>query len=77
MEKKVAEEEKKKHVNLLRKVLTHKKYHKKMQVVGMEIHETSPKSNLFFVSCKLKGELGEVEETLEYVLTNYSIHKTA
>jgi len=72
MKKQDAEEEKTKHANLKNKVLIHKTYKKKMQVIELGVGETAPKSNDFYVYCKLKGNLGDVTETLEYVLKHYS-----
>lgn len=77
MEKGAAEQEKIRHANLLKKVIVHKIYGKKMQVVEMGIAQTNPKSQDFYVYCKLKGDLGEVEETLDYVLANYTTQKTS
>ena len=74
MKKQEAEAEKIKHSNLQDKVLTHKKYNAKMQVVEIGVNEISPNSDSYYVYCKLKGCLGEnVIETLDYVLKNYSV----
>jgi hypothetical protein len=72
MKKNLAEEEQSKHANLRGKVLEHKKYKAKMQVVDIGVEETPHKSNDYYVYCKLKGKLGDVTETLDYVLKNYS-----
>jgi hypothetical protein len=72
MEKKQAEQERIKYANLENRILVHKKLNKRMQVVKVGIGETFPKSNLFYLYCELKGELGNVVETIEYVLVNYT-----
>lgn len=69
----MAELEKKKHIDLENKTLTHKKYGAKMKVLEMGVEETCGKSDDFYVYCKLKGKLGDVTETLEYVLRNYGM----
>jgi hypothetical protein len=77
MKKELAELEKEKHVDLENKILMHKKYNAKMKVIEVGIEETCTKSNDFYVYCKLKGKLGNVTETLEYVLKNYGIVSTS
>lgn len=77
MEKATAEQEKMRHANLLKKVIVHKSYGKKMQVVEMGIAPANPRSQDFYVYCKLKGDLGEVLESLDYVMSNYAVQKTS
>jgi len=71
MKKEKAKEEKIKYANLQNKILIHKKYNTRMQIIDIGIEETCSKKNNFYVFCKLNGELGTVTETLEYVLENY------
>ena len=77
MKKELAELEKEKHINLENKTLVHKKYNAKMKVIEVGIEEVCGKSNDFYVYCKLKGKLGNVTETLEYVLKNYGVVSTS
>jgi hypothetical protein len=77
MKKELAELEKERHTNLENKMLMHKKYDAKMKVVEIGIEETCTKSNDFYVYCKLKGKLGDVTETLDYVLKNYGVVSTS
>jgi len=72
MDRKEAEQEKIKYANLINKVIVHKTFSKKMQVIKVGVGETSPKSENFYVYCELKGDLGHVTETIDYVLTNYT-----
>ena len=71
MKKEFAEKEKEKYMNLQSKTLVHKKYNAKMKVIEIGIEKRHPNSNDFFIYCKLKGKLGNVMETIEYVLSNY------
>jgi len=72
MKKEAAEKEKEKHASLQDMTIMHKKYNAKMKVVEMGVEETCAKSNDFYVYCKLKGKLGNVTESLDYVLKNYT-----
>jgi len=72
MEKELAGQEKAKHANLQNKILIHKERREKMQVVEIGVGETSKASDDFYVYCKLKGREGDVTETLDYVLANYT-----
>jgi hypothetical protein len=72
MEKKQAEQERIKYANLENKIVVHKTSGKKMQVIRVGIGETTPKSNNFYLYCELKGDLGHITETIEYVLANYT-----
>jgi hypothetical protein len=47
-----------------------------MKLVEMGVEQTCSKGNNFYVYCKLKGRLGNVTESLEYVLKNYSAAKS-
>ena len=69
--------EKEKHAGLINKVLIHKKYHARMKMVDMGVAETCSTGKDFYVYCKLKGKLGDVTETLDYVLKNYSVNTPA
>lgn len=74
MKKEQAEIEKEKYTSLQDKVVVHKKYNARMKIVDMGVAETCSMSKDFYVYCKLKGKLGDVTETLDYVLKNYSVH---
>ncbi len=71
MKKEQAESEITKHESLLGLELHHRVYNKKMMITQFTACETYFGSGNYFVSCELKGQLGEIIETLEYVMKNY------
>lgn len=72
MDMKVAEDEKIRHANLQDKVLVHKKFKKRMQVLDLRVNEIIPASGIYKVICRMRGELGEIDEPLDEVLKNYT-----
>lgn len=72
MKKQEAESEKEKYNKLLNTTLVHTKYNARMKLVEMGVEQTCSKGNNFHVYCKLKGKLGNVTESLDYVLKNYT-----
>jgi hypothetical protein len=47
-----------------------------MQIIDLYITEIRPGTSVFRVDCLLKGDLGEAEESLEYVIKNYGVSDT-
>lgn len=73
MTKEQAEKEKSKYANLVGKILVHKEYQKKMHVLELGVEQKAPGTAKHYIYCRMKGELGEVVEPIEYVLKHYAV----